>query len=157
MRFFSREEGWKIWDVERVENGDNQEREFHSQMSQIEGMVIGLEAGEGGRHVVYHFSLGGNEDVTRIHTKKQSCPCCFVHIPGVVLLVFRAARQFGRLRGSFSFLGFCNCAYSQLFSYDFNCSFGHSLVKTLSLFAPIVANAHLLPLWFWFQVMRKFL
>lgn len=64
---------------------DNQEREFHSQMSQIEGMVIGLEAGEGGRHVVYHFSLGGNEDVTRIHTKKQSCPCCFVHIPGVVL------------------------------------------------------------------------
>lgn len=44
-------------------------------MSQIEGMVTGLEAEEGSRRVIYHFSLGRSEDVTRIHIKKQSYPC----------------------------------------------------------------------------------
>ena len=37
--------------------------------NQIEGMVTGLQAGQGSMHVLYHFSLGWREDVTRIPTQ----------------------------------------------------------------------------------------
>lgn len=67
----------RFGDVERVENGMIRVVELWQSgggclltKSGRGGRQIGLKAGGGGRHVIYHFSLGRNEDMTRIHTKK---------------------------------------------------------------------------------------
>ena len=98
--------------------------EFYSQMGvRLRGWQIGLEAREGSRHVIYHFSLDRNEDVTGIHTKKSNYPCSWLHISGVVLFGFLSECQLGLLLCLFSFLGFCNHVFSLLLPYGFNSSF----------------------------------
>lgn len=69
-------EMWKTWEMEWSGLWScNQERRLLLTKSG-RGWQMGLKAGEGSRHVIYHFSLGRNKDVTRIQTKKQSYPCC---------------------------------------------------------------------------------
>lgn len=60
------------WSDQRFVEIEPRKGSFNSQMRvRLRGRQIGLEAGEGIRRVIYHFSLGRDEDVTSIHTKEQ--------------------------------------------------------------------------------------
>lgn len=112
------------WSDQRFVEIEPRKGSFNSQMRvRLRGWQIGLEAGEGIRHVIYHFSLGRDEDVTSIHTKEQGCPCCLLNISGVVLFAFLAECHRDLLLHSFSFPGFWNCVFSFLWPYGFNFSF----------------------------------
>lgn len=112
------------WSDQRFVEIQPRKGSFNSQMRvRLRGWQTGLEAGEGIRHVIYHFSLGGDEDVTSIHTKEQGCPCCLLHISAVVLFAFLAECHRDLLLHSFSFPGFWNCVFSFLWPYGFNFSF----------------------------------
>ena len=108
--------------VSRVLWGCSQEGGVLQMRVRLRGWQIGLEAGEGSRHVIYHFSLDRNEDVTGIHTKQSHHQCGLLHISGVVFFGFLSECQRGLLLCLFASLGFCNRVFSLLLPYGFNSS-----------------------------------
>lgn len=125
----------------------NQEEGVFTDKVRWRGWQIGLKAGEGSRHVIDHVSLGRNKNVTRIYTKKQSYPCyLFTSHLRCCLIWFLGSTPTGRLLCS-SFHGFYNCILVAFFLWLYLFLLVSSmLVKTLFLFAPMIACAHLLPL-----------
>lgn len=117
---------WKEWEMEwsRLWR-QSRERGVYSQMRvRLRGRERGLEAGEGSRHVIYHFSLGRSEDVTRIHTRKQSYRA--VRFPSQVLS-YLVSRLNARMASSYThFLPLASvplCVFSLLLPRDLHSSF----------------------------------